>query len=93
MALVCEITGKRKLKGNRVSHANNKTRHFQKPNIQEKRMFIPELGLFYKIKATTRGLRTIDKYGGLSQFVLQKDAEKLSPRLKKLKKILTKRYQ
>lgn len=93
MSLTCEITAKTKLKGNRVSHANNKTRHFQKPNIQEKRMFIPELGLFYSLKASTRGLRTVDKFGGLSQYVLQHDAEKLSAGLKRLRKALVKKFQ
>lgn len=93
MSLLCEITGKTKLKGNRVSHANNKTRHYQKPNIQEKRMFIPELKLFYTLKASTRGLRTVDKFGGLSQYVLQTETEKLSNGLKRLKKVLLKRFQ
>lgn len=88
MANVCEITGKKKLKGHRVSHANNKTIHFQQPNIQEKRIFVPELGVRVRLKVTTKGLRTIDKHGGLSRYLIRQKSDKLSPRMKKLRKIL-----
>lgn len=91
MSNVCEITGKRRLKGHRVSHANNKTIHFQQPNIQEKRLFIPELGVRFSIKVTTKGLRTIDKHGGLSRYLLKQKPDELTPRLKKLRKILVAR--
>ncbi len=90
MALECEVTGKRKLKGHRVSHANNKTIHFQKPNIQKRHLFVPELGIRFSIKVSTNGLRTIDKHGGLSRFVIKQRPEKLSPRLLKLRKLLIK---
>lgn len=88
MSNVCEITGKKRLKGHRVSHANNKTIHFQQPNLQERRIFVPELGQKIKIKVSTNGLRTIDKVGGLSRFVLKSETQKLSPTLRRLKKLL-----
>lgn len=88
MANVCEITGKRKLKGHRVSHANNKSIHFQQPNVQSRWIFVPELGIRYKVNVTNRGLRTIDKLGGLSRFVVKTETAKLHPRLRKLKKVL-----
>lgn len=88
MANICEITGKKKLKGNRVSHANNKKIHFQEPNIQGRMMFIPELGQRVKIYSSTQGLRTIDKHGGISRYIIQAKLEKLSPKLQKLRKIL-----
>lgn len=91
MANTCDITGKRKLKGNRVSHANNKTRHFQQPNIQERRLFVPELNSHITLSVTTKGLRTIDKHGGISRFLIKADAEKLPPKLRKLKKVLSKK--
>ena len=90
MSNVCEVTGKRRLKGHRVSHANNKSIHFQQPNIQEKRLFVPELGLHFTLRVTTNGLRTIDKHGGLSRYVVTQNPEKLSPRLQKLRKTLLK---
>ena len=63
MARRCDITGKRPLTGNRVSHANNKTKHRQLPNLQTKKIYVPELGRSVKLKVSTRALRTIDKKG------------------------------
>ena len=63
MARRCSITGKGPLSGNNVSHANNKTRRRQLPNLQSKRIFVPETGKFVRIKISTRALRTIDKKG------------------------------
>lgn len=91
MANVCEVTGKRKLKGNRVSHANNKTTHFQQPNIQEKRIHVPELGQDIRLSVTTRGLRTLDKVGGVARFVISKKADELSPTLRRVRKLLFKK--
>lgn len=90
MANVCEVIGKKKLKGNRVSHANNKKIHFQQPNIQKRKMFIPELGIRIGINVSTRGLRTLDKFGGLARYVIKKDPTKLSPKLQKIRKELIK---
>lgn len=85
MANVCEITGKRRLKGNRVSHANNKSRHFQKPNIKEHAFFVPELGRRVKVRLSSRGLRTVSKYGSLSHFLVKAKSVSLSTDLAKLK--------
>ncbi len=63
MARRCSITGKKPLSGNHVSHANNKVRKRQLPNLQEKRIYVPELGGFVKIKLSARALRTVDKKG------------------------------
>jgi len=65
MARRCSITGKKPLSGNHVSHANNKVRRRQLPNLQKKRIYVSELGGFVKIKLSTRALRTIDKKGFL----------------------------
>ena len=72
MARRCDITGKRPLTGNRVSHANNKTKHRQLPNLQTRRFFIPELGREVKLKVSTRAIRTIDKKG-LTAFLKDND--------------------
>lgn len=63
MAKRCEITGKRPNAGNNVSHANNKTRRRQLPNLQSKRIFVPELGRTVRMRLSTRALRSIDKIG------------------------------
>lgn len=63
MSRKCDITGKRPLTGNNVSHAHNKTRKRQLPNLQTKRIFVPELGKSIRIKVSTSALRSIDKMG------------------------------
>ena len=63
MARRCSLTGKKPLAGNRVSHSNRKTRMRQLPNVQTKRIFIPELGRTVKLQVSTRALRTITKKG------------------------------
>ena len=63
MSRKCDITGKRPLSGNNVSHAHNKTRRRQLPNLQTKRIFVPELGKSIRIKVSTSALRSIDKMG------------------------------
>ena len=59
----CKISGKKPLSGHNVSHAHNVTNKWQRPNIQKKRLFVPELGRTVRLKLSTRALRTIDKKG------------------------------
>ncbi|NNF05580.1 MAG: 50S ribosomal protein L28 [Candidatus Eisenbacteria bacterium] len=63
MSRRCSLTGKKPLAGNNVSHANNKTRRRQLPNLQVKRIFVPELNRTVRIKMSTRALRTLNKKG------------------------------
>ena len=63
MSKVCKITGKRPLVANNVSKANNKTKRRQLPNLQKKKVFIPELGKFVRIKVSANALKSIDKEG------------------------------
>jgi large subunit ribosomal protein L28 len=63
MAHRCEITGVGRQHGHRVSHANNKTKHVFKANIQKKKIFVPSLGKTITLKLSTQVLRTIDKIG------------------------------
>lgn len=63
MARKCSITGKKPMSGNNVSHAHNKTKRWQKPNIRQKRIFVPELGRYVRIKLSTRALRSVSKVG------------------------------
>lgn len=59
----CQITGKKPLSGHNVSHAHNITNRWQKPNVQRKKIYVPELGRTIRLKVSTRALRTIDKKG------------------------------
>ncbi len=63
MSRRCAISGKKPLSGNNVSHAHNKSKRWQRPNIQIKRLYVPELKRFVRIKMSTRALRTVSKIG------------------------------
>jgi len=58
-----DITVKRKLKAQNVSHSNIKTKRWQNVNIQTRRVWVPELKKFVTLNLTTRDIRTIDKIG------------------------------
>ncbi|MBX3044937.1 MAG: 50S ribosomal protein L28 [Candidatus Kapabacteria bacterium] len=63
MARRCELTGTGVLTGNNVSHAHNKTRRRFLPNLQKKRIWIPEEGRWITLKVTAKAIRTLDKKG------------------------------
>lgn len=63
MANICELTGKGPMSGNNVSHAHNKTRRRFMPNLQKKRIWIPEENKWVTVKATAKALKTLDKKG------------------------------
>ncbi|MCB0706946.1 MAG: 50S ribosomal protein L28 [Saprospiraceae bacterium] len=63
MSKVCQLTGKRPISGNNVSHSNAKTRRRFLPNLHKKRFFIPETGQWVTMKICSTALRSIDKMG------------------------------
>lgn len=63
MSRVCQVTGRGPMSGNRVSHANNKTRRRFLPNLQTKRFWLEEENRFVTLRVSARALRTIDKIG------------------------------
>ena len=63
MAKKCPLTGKGPMAGNNVAHSNKRTRRRQLPNIQMKRIFLPEENRWVRIKLSARALRTITKKG------------------------------
>jgi len=63
MAKVCKITNKRPLVGNNVSKSHRKTKRRQLPNLQAKKLYIPELKRSIKLKLSTTAIKTIDKNG------------------------------
>ena len=73
MSRVCQVTGKRPMSGNNVSHANNKTRRRFLPNLHVRRLWVEEESRYVTLRISAKGLRTIDKLG-------------LSAVLKKMKK-------
>ena len=63
MARVCEVTGKRPMTGNNVSHANNKTKRRFLPNLQSRRFWVESENRWVRLRVTQAALRTIDKKG------------------------------
>jgi large subunit ribosomal protein L28 len=63
MSRVCQVTGKRPVAGNNVSHAHNKTRRRFLPNLQIHRFWVESENRWVKLKISTKGLRIIDKLG------------------------------
>ena len=61
MARICDITGKKVMVGNNVSHSNRKTKRKFYPKLQTKKFFIPESGEWITLKVSASALRTIDK--------------------------------
>ena len=63
MARVCQVTGKRPITGNKVSHSNIKTKRRFLPNLQTKRYFLAEEDKWVTLKVSSDAIRTINKRG------------------------------
>ena len=63
MSKVCQLTGKRPITGNNVSHSNQKTKRRFLPNLQKKRFYIPETDQWVQLKVSTSAIRNINKLG------------------------------
>ncbi|HOO50323.1 MAG TPA: 50S ribosomal protein L28 [Alphaproteobacteria bacterium] len=90
MSRKCQVTGKKVMFGNNVSHAQNKTRRTFNPNVQDTSLFSEVLGTLVRLRVTAAGLRTIDKKGGLDKFLLATPKTKLDPDLHDIKSRLEK---
>ena len=63
MSQVCQVTGKRPMTGNNVSHANNRTRRRFSPNLHYHRFWVESEKRFVRLRVSTKGMRIIDKKG------------------------------
>ena len=63
MSRICQVTGKKVMVGNNVSHAKNRTKRKFYPNLQTKKFFVPETGETVILKVSANALRTINKKG------------------------------
>ncbi len=63
MARVCEVTGKKPMSGNNVSHANNKTKRRFLPNLQRRKFWVESENRWIRLRLSNAALRTIDKNG------------------------------
>lgn len=90
MSRKCELTGKSVMSGNNVSHAKNRTRRRFLPNLQSISFWSDALERRVSVKASTAGIRTVDKVGGIDKFVMSKAKTKLSPVMQKLRSSIEK---
>ena len=93
MARICELTGKGRMVGNNVSHANNKTKRTFLPNLQNVTLLSDTLEQGYKFKVSTHGLRSVEHVGGLDNWLLKTSDEKLSTNARKVKKEISKKQK
>lgn len=63
MSRVCQVTGKRPMSGNNVSHAHNRTRRRFLPNLHTHRFWVESENRFVKLRVTSKAMRIIDKNG------------------------------
>ena len=63
MSRICQVTGKRPMSGNNVSHANNKTRRRFLPNVHDHRFWLETEQRYVKLRVSAKGMRIIDKKG------------------------------
>ena len=88
MSKKCELTGKSPLKGHRVSHANNKMKRKFFPNLKKVTFVSNKLKRNIRLKVANSALRAVDKKGSLDLFLIDANFVNLSPRVKRIKKLL-----
>ena len=87
MTKLCDITGRVGRMGYNLSHAHNRTKRRFDINIQSN-TFFSDSGARVRLRVTPKGLRTVEKKGGIDAFVLSAKESTLHPKLKSLKKTL-----
>ena len=90
MSRKCELTGKKAMSGNNVSHAKNRTKRKFLPNLNNVTLTSESLGRDFQLKVSASALRTIDKVGGLDTFLRKSGIDKLSSNAMKIKKDIEK---
>lgn len=88
MSMKCELTGKIYQSGNNVSHAKNRNKRRFLPNLQNISFLSEKLGKKIQLKVATSTIRTVEKKGGLDEFLINTSNTKLPPEALKLKKII-----
>jgi large subunit ribosomal protein L28 len=91
MSRICELTGKGRLVGNNVSHANNKTKRTYLPNLQNVTLISDALGRSVKLRVSTNGLRSVEHVGGLDNWLKKTADTKLSLKARPLKREIAKK--
>ncbi|MEO8531787.1 MAG: 50S ribosomal protein L28 [Deltaproteobacteria bacterium] len=90
MSRVCELTGKGPMSGNKVSHANNKSRRRWLPNLNDVTMMSDVLGRSFSLRVSAAGIRSVDHRGGLDAYLAKAKDVELSATALKIKKDIAK---
>ncbi|MDC3108088.1 50S ribosomal protein L28 [Paracoccaceae bacterium] len=90
MSRKCELTGKKAMSGNNVSHAKNRTKRKFLPNLNNVTLTSETLGRDFQLKVSASALRTINKVGGLDPFLRKADGDELSSNAIKIKRNIEK---
>ena len=90
MSRTCELTGKKAMSGNNVSHAKNRTKRKFFPNLNNVTLTSEVLGRDFQLKVSASALRTITKVGGLDPFLRKSATDNLSSNAMKIKKDIEK---
>ncbi len=91
MSRICELTGKGRMVGHNVSHANNKTKRVFLPNLQNVTLMSDSLGKSVRLKVSTHGLRSVEHVGGLDTWLLKSSEDDLSLKARRLKREIAKK--
>ena len=84
----CSITKKKPMSGNNVSHAVNKTKRRFYPNVHNVSFFSDILGKKVKLKVSSRGIKTVEKNGGIDNYIINSKNSNLTIETRKLKKLI-----
>jgi large subunit ribosomal protein L28 len=90
MSRVCEISGKNVMSGNNVSHAKNKTKRKFLPNLQNVKFFSKILYKFISMKVSVHALKSVEKNGGLDDYLKKTSNRVLAPEALAIKKSILK---
>ena len=90
MSKKCELTGKKAMSGNNVSHAKNRTKRKFLPNLNNVTLTSEVLGRDFQLKVSASALRTVNKVGGLDPFLRKSAIDNLSSNAMKIKRDIDK---
>ena len=90
MSKECEISGKKPMSGNNVSHANNKTKRRFIPNLQNVKLYSGTLQKYINLNITIRTMKTVEKNGGLDSYLIKTSNKNLAETAIKIKKQILK---
>ena len=90
MSKICEISGKKPMTGNKVSHANNRTKRRFIPNLQNVKLYSGTLQKYINLNITIRTMKTVEKNGGLDSYLIKTSNKNLAETAIKIKKQILK---